>query len=696
MPKYDYYGSSDFVKHSQKLCRLFYPTISHYVVVDKNCSLRARDVPNLEYWFNSDKELYEIYLNPTKPPKYDSGLVGLKNVSFSDVNTNVVETIYFNLMSYQMMGVLESEKNKHPRFGHKAIYHSLKPQLAIGVGIVLSIIAQRGSSRNQDSRPYIILVKRFNNIRHNELDTAVVEGINCSDFTLSNEPCHEKNRWWINYAYEANLEDIVIRALSEERGINCQLLKDFKLIQLPEKYYLGYDAEWGQWNIFGTVTIDSTVEEIIRQSHYFSKDFFETNDFIAMPFDENTVCYNISQEKLDIRNPLSQKETLEHRGIWNTGWASIEFAFMDNNKSIRYNIHNSLSPRNVSVSSPRCSIRKSLNNLSEIIGKHKNIMNVSVTATAIVATILFFTIPIPDIFGFISLLISLALIRLRYINPNNILHVPMKDASLNTDLEQFSGITILDGMIGNNSVDNRKIYLTFEKQKLLSDNNASEINNSDKNYYLKVNRHCHVFPNKEKNWIPNCCGKDVVEIPEWIVSIDTDDDGVVRTKDASVRVVLALVSEDNKIIFQKTAGENLKHVVDVTINLLDLCSEPKYDELINISKLSMIKTIDDILNKLERLIEESNLNVQYKYLLKYVSDTDKIGEENYAIVGTIYLSTHVTEDMYDKLSSCYIVRQMDRDMPHSEFSLKFDNVNRCVLDLAITEYLGYKLSEYGR
>ena len=86
--------------------------------------------------------------------------------------------------------------------------------------------------------------------------------------------------------------------------------------------------------------------------------------------------------------------------------------------------------------------------------------------------------------------------------------------------------------------------------------------------------------------------------------------------------------------------------------------------------------------------------VNYKYLLQREKEN---GDIEYIIIGHIYLQKAINR-IPPEVSSFgdYLLTSLSRDILKSDYSLKFDSVNNCANDLVITEYLGYKLPEYGR
>lgn len=665
--------------------------LGHYVTVSKDCKLIAKSLEDnpeaVQDWFApSNRRMYRKLLGyyekaKTNPFRYDSGLVSL-DLRNQKSNNGELKEIPFIFTPYLMMNFITDwhTKTKKTHFLSKRerVNKSLIPQRAIGVGMVLSIIALRGSARNNDSKPYIILIKRNNKkpdgksgIRDGELDTAVVEGINCGDFEIGGN---------YDYPYEANLESIAVRALREERGINYALLDAYHLIQMPKRYYLGFDYEWQQWNFFGTVKIDCTVEELVRQSHYFSKDVFETNDILAMPFNKNTVCYQISQRNITVgRHGIDTQKfsDIENKGMWNTGFFSVAFAFLEEGENIFNNLHNSLSSK-ATVGKPRACVRKGMNWLSQTISSINIGWNGVLLAIALIITVIVIFCPfIPDIVALFSLLSALALFRTQYVASNNILHIPMKEAANTCDLEQFIGLTILDGEIYDSSkkehTHEREIYLQVDTKRGLGDKVTCQ-----------VSRSCNVFPEDsedKQNWCRLSCGEEVVEIPHWIFRPDNGNK-------CPVRVVLSLVSENKMILFEKDGKQGLKNYVDSKIDLMDIgCITKRY------VPLNLLSKHGEIIKKIN--IEEFQPKIiNYKYLLQREKGN---GDIEYIIIGHIYLQKEI-DCIPPTLSSFgeYLLTPLSRDILKSDYSLKFDSVNNCANDLVITEYLGYKLPEYGR
>ena len=177
-----------------RLNRQFLHPIIHYTEITSDSTLIATHIENCETWYNGEyKDMFFKYQDYSKEHKekgsWDSGLVGLTSL---ERNNNGKDTIHCYFSPYCCMEHVklwnDNREKYHARPMHcdeKTI--TFRPQTSIGLGLVLSIIAMRGSSLRKDATPHLILIIRSNEkIRSDELDVAVVEGINCSDFIKNN------------------------------------------------------------------------------------------------------------------------------------------------------------------------------------------------------------------------------------------------------------------------------------------------------------------------------------------------------------------------------------------------------------------------------------------------------------------------------------------------------------------------------
>lgn len=650
-----------------------------YYEVNKNCDLQSSEINDWESFFGSEyKEIYNN-MKTVSSPSYDSGLVLLDGVS----SEYPLKNIYMKYAPYKMLlattnrfaNEIETNKKSHylKRMKKQKTFIARKrniPQLSAGVGMVLCIIATKGSAFRSDNRPYVLLLKRANRIRNSQLDVAVVEGLNCGDFSKK-----------ANDTYGiANLDEIAIRALKEERGIQYEVLKNRKLIHMPQKYYLGLDKDYNQWNFFGTVKIDCTIEEIIREGFYSTIDKYETNEVLGLPMEPAIVFHYLSQEKIKV-NSSNGLVDFSHKGIWETGWASIIFAFMDLNIKYKKQLFRLGVGKDKRISKFRMKIVETLDIITDI---YKNHPFIETALSVISASFALFSV-IYNIFTLVenqtidssaqlvsevsSLMLAIMFAiksREKFCNLKDFVYIilnPTQNKSDNIheipELCVFRNVTILDGNIYDIQ---RNIDLSVEKS-----------NSTQQGLSVSAWRNCMAFDESHDyggyNWLLN--KKRQTEHVKWVLKYNNEY--------SCVRFVFSLVTEDGSIVFKKSSSKNtIKNHVDFLVPVHKMLEYVENGTLKIYSKGSRKESPLKTLFESMCSFELNEAEITPKFLLK--------SDDTYTISGFI----KVKRENLDSLDVVY--KNLSTALMSTTFADSLDDINRVVTELTIAEIMGYTMS----
>lgn len=649
-----------------------------YYEVNKNCNLQSCEINDWESFFGD--EYKEIYSNmqTVSSPAYDSGLVLLDGVS----SEYPLRNIYMKYAPYKMLlattnhfaneietskksDCLKRMKKQKPFIARRRNIE----QLSVGVGMVLCIVATKGSAFRLDNRPYVLLLKRANKIRNSQLDVSVVEGLNCSDFNKKANDVYNT----------ANLDEIAIRALKEERGIQYELLKNRKLIHMPQKYYLGLDKDYNQWNFFGTIKIDCTIEEIIREGFYSTIDKYETNEVLGLPMEPAIVFHYLSQEKMKVNSSNGLVE-FSHKGMWETGWASIIFAFMDLNIKYKKQLFRLGFGKNKRISKLRTKFVHLLDMITEAYNNHPFIeMALSIISAffalfSVVYNILSYVKNqnIDSTAQFVSELSSLTLAimfviksREKFCNLRDFVYIILSSTQSKLDniheiseLSTFRNVSILDGNIYD---INRNIDLSVEKS-----------DSAQQSLIISAWRNCMAFDETDSNGKCNWVLKkeNQTEHIKWVLKYNN--------KFSHIRFVFSLVVDDEKIAFRKRDNNIVKSYIDVLVPVYELIKNSE-NNVLNI--YSNDSTKESTLKKIFSSMLTSNLEdveIIPKFLLKSTG--------TYTISGFIKMRK-VNIDSLD-----VICKHMSTNLMSTSFADSLDDVNRVVTELTLAEFVGYTMS----
>lgn len=535
--------------------------------------------------------------------------------------------------------------------------------LGVAIGMVLSIIATKGSAENGNRTPYILFVKRGNlRIRGDQLDAPVVEGMNCGDFTKGDDG-----------RYRADISEIAKRALAEERGLNVDYLISNGLLHMPEKYYFGYDATYCQWNFFGTVVVDCTIEEIIREGCYYTKDKFETKQIIGIPAEPNVLYYYLSSKMIPIHNRKGEKEKAD---MWITAWASVVFAMQDFYEKEAYK-----KPQKACLRRKRHRwlykgyIRNTLNKLASIFVRHKHGLE------AVCAALAFFLVlmlglrsviePIQRRAGILDILnvlekvasaigtllaawIVVAAVRYDIVNRKDIvkLNTYWRDDDeqllLCPEILMFRNVVLRDGNIAE---DKRKVHFHYQEVR-------------DMRGTVVPQRKCQMSYTIEAGdmaWGMRKFTEMNIEDFSWTIKCCNHTEN-------SVRVVAPQIIQKRSIVFNDTAmgkDRKISHSVDFEIPYKAFVG--KSDE--EIETMLQQKITNYLCKKAQQ-----NVEIRFKLLLEYNGQSTIVA----------FLESDIPSPQAYPLSY---------ELTETSFSQNFkDDVTRVACEYAVAEYIGYKMS----
>ncbi len=611
-------------------------------------------------------------LESVSSPLFDSGVICAKTKDFrfddDEVSSLKCFVAPYQLMSATIADLCKSLDKKSRNRAHK--YTSAKELkasdgIAVAVGMVLSIVATAGSAEKDNRTPYIVLIRRRHTaIRGDELDPAVVEGLNYGDFFYKND----------NFIYQAKLDDIAKRAIEEERGINCDILEKRGLLHMPERYYLGYDEEYHQWNFFGTVVIDCTVEEIIKEGCYFTKDKFESKGIIGMPIDPNVLFYYLSFDRMPILDKYGC-EYFEKREMWNTTWASILFAVKDFcveewfiSREICFLLRN-----HSWIKKFWYCIRKGFNNLVKKLMRQErgiNILSALLSIILMVITILYIRYTnalgvsvtiLSSFIAFVTCCYVVILARGKNVFRTDFLSCGSYSDESEKDEEKrwtyqsiqetavFRNVCLIDGSI---SEQKRKVTFSVEESEL--DGN------------IKVSRNCRVFIDDKKS--DKCWTLIVEDDPRRVV--EHNNWRIITNKhcEKKVRIVIPCISKEQYIVLKDEMGK-LKHLIDLEIPYKDFIGMD--DEQVR----------SGIIEEVKKIINEPSICNDIKIDFRFILES----EEQKVIVGFTSMSKyHGTEKEY----------VLSHDLSNSTFADKMiDDITRVACEYATSEFIGYRMSE---
>ena len=535
-------------------------------------------------------------------------------------------------------------------------------EIAIGIGMVLSLIAKKGSAEKNNRVPYLLMIKRKNAaVRNDQLDASIVEGLSRSDFDK-------------NYTIKGfdGLNRIAERALAEERGLNCKMLTELGLLQLPEVYYLGYDREYHQWNFFGTVVVDCTIEEIIREGCYFTKDKFETSEIFGFPIEPNELFFHLSDT--NVLHGKKDESGIPVDGMWNTGWASVCFAVEDFCKKTpflsrsfvlflkRFDTHG-LYKRG-----------RLMNGIAEWFSNRNHGFSVFAAVLSMILmilTLIWVWCPMRNLEGlttsltilssFIALItcgLVLAISRSKQLKNREVVHVSTFWESeeikngLFPEIAPFRNVILLDGSIGGNP--------RFSSTK--GENKGT----------IEVTRDCNIFDWRGWKWDLKKI-TDIGEQMTWrIVCPDP-------TSSEEFRVVVPCINTQNRTVYMKKVNEKLVHLVDIKIpyNLFNVTST---DDKIRV----MLK------NKIDNALKNSGIeitDIHYRFLLKTSKKPESEGMM--VVVGFAETKRPFDESIIEAIQ--YPLGQyLNTTVIYDELR---DDISRVACVYAAAEYLGYVMSE---
>ena len=586
----------------------------------------------------------KIFLSDSAtPPKFDSGIV-CSLCSNLNRSKNTINALNCFFAPYQLM----NETIKARDVNKRSSKNNHRNSIAIGIGMVLSIIATKGSSETGIRKPYVIFVNRGTlGVRNGELDVPVVEGLNCSDFKLGNKE------------YSAMLETIAKRALYEERGLNCKMLDSMGVLHLPKKYYLGYDKKYMQWNFFGTVVVDCTVEEIVREGFYYTKDKFESTKIIAIPAETQVLYYHLSEKTLQCKNAKSDKS----KQFWNTAWASVSFALKDFSELI-YNkkTHSSVEEKlfHVGKSFPSfvAPVRKTMNNFARFLEKFRRIIEVGCGLLSL-ATVAVFIKSFQDslystaneiialLMTVLTCWLAIAISRKEKVSTEGLIEIDLNTEDtkyLIPEIRVFRNVVLLDGNIAK-----RKI--SFEHECFKNGVGAVSVQRECKQFYDSSN------PIKKWEMVNSVTNTD--EHTKWVIkSCD-------KTQN-NLRVIFACIYNQKKIYFTKCKSK-LSHCIDIEIPYSDFAKKSIPPEILIRQR---------VITELKKRFGRGHYHSEFKFLM--------MQKGQYVIVGYVHA---------DKEQFCKGDYDLSYSLTETNFAQKMkDDVTRVTCEYAIAEFIGYKMS----
>lgn len=625
-----------------------------YYDIDANFNLAAEldreyfksEILEKEQW--NDQPISELLASVDKPA-FDSGIICAKSEEIMQKG-NCISQLKCFIAPYQLMsatiGTVKPGKLKKVS---RTVSKGVSEELAVGIGMVLSIIATKGSVESGNRNPYIMLVKRENaRIRPNELDAAVVEGLNSGDFHFEDEQ------------YIARLSSIVRRALEEERGLNCSMLESLRLLHMPKRYYLGYDEQYHQWNFFGTVVVDCTIEELIREGCYFTKDKFESKGITSIPMDPEILYYYLSFDKIPIHNGL-----LIQRKMWNTAWASIMFAerdFTSIKRSHAETVCLFLKKHPLKI---WYHARSFINKVVSVITSLHNGIDVLcaiLTIPLIITTLLYIFLPdwgeavtiLSTIITSITCLCVVAITRNSVISRTDIVNIDTYGGSSGTTYHEipetrvFRNVCLVDGNIAEKE---RSLFFAFQHDCRVSGK-------------IVVQRKCNAFyddANDPNAWnlrdIQDC---HVEHICWKIVSNPNSSE--------SIRIIVPCIIRRQIIVFSRDKGA-ISHYIDFTVPYKEFVGKDDQEikqMLSNFVKQKGVPYLEGI----------ENMKVNFKFLLKAGNGTVVVG----------FVESDVTHGPGETYQLCY-------DLTNTTFEQNMkDDVTRVACEYAIAEYIGYRMA----
>lgn len=613
---------------------------------------------------------------PISNPPFDSGIVCATQMPSSEANEITSLKCFvapYRLLSATITRLAEVRKiagNNHKiRHRKKYLDENLKvpkvppSEIAVAIGMVLSIIATKGSVEKGNRLPYLLLTQRTNvKLRNNELDAPVVEGMNCRDIS--------------NTGF-ADLDSIAMRALAEERGINCKMLEEKELLHLPKCYYLGYDAEYHQWNFFGTVVIDCTVEEIIREGCFFTKDKFESKNILAIPLNRKVLSYHLSQSEI---------KTIPVK-MWNSAHASIQFAMNDyEERTARITEQKSKDffPKWKKIVQ---FCKKMISKSSLLINKTSQVLNAfffSLSFVLLLISCVWLAIAQPlvnasdhwskiitmlsSLIAFGTCLIVVAMQRAAIVSEDNLLFIKNHFGSNDiSEISVFRGVTLIDG-----NIDEKERQVIFSVQQ---GNSHSQ---------LSVLRKCNVFmvDKKESTWTL----KDRTNIDEMIEHMNWQICPGTKEKEY-FRVIIPYINNGMQIILQKNTEGKLEHPIDIAISYKEFREKEKWHEK-EIESL-ICQKIHKRMNDLSEGKSTPQGDFNFRFLL-YENNTEN-DKGQYIIVGfadKVDAMQWSSEDFSEKL-----IRPLSYELTSTTYAQRFkDNVTRVACEYAIAIYVGYQMS----
>lgn len=625
-----------------------------YYDVDDNFILTAESnrayfnpvVFEKEQWNN---QAISDLLGTVDQPAFDSGIICAKSDNILQ-RGNCINQLKCFIAPYQLMsstiGTLNSGELKSVS---KPSNIRVSEELAVGIGMVLSVIATRGSVESGNRTPYIMLVKRENaRIRPNELDAAVVEGLNSGDFYFEDKK------------YIANLRRIAMRALEEERGLNCCMLESLKLLHMPKKYYLGYDEQYHQWNFFGTVVVDCTIEELIREGCYFTKDKFESTGIIGIPIDPAILYYYLSFDKIPIHNGSAIQ-----RKMWNTAWASIMFAvrdFVSTKRSHAETVCLFLKKHPLKI---WYHTRSFINKLVSVVASLHNGIDIlcAILAGALfITTLLYILLPnwgetvtiLSTVITSITCLCVVAITRNSVVSRTDIVRIDTYGGNSATayqaipETRVFRNVCLVDGNIAEKE---RNLFFAFQHDSIVPGR-------------IVVQRKCNVFYNDASDpnvWkLRNIQDRHIEHICWKIISNSDSRE--------SIRFIIPCIICRQMIVF--TSNKNaFSHYIDFTV---------PYKEFVGKDDQGIKQTISNLVEKIGApyLKGVENTRVNFKFLLKAQNETIIVG----------FVEGNELYGPGELYQLCY-------DLTNTTFEQKMkDDVTRVACEYAIAEYIGYRLA----
>ena len=588
--------------------------------------------------------------DPDKAPPFDSGIVCSLSSNLQAERDSISDLRCF-FAPYQLMAETIKQPDNY-RKSPKKVHDS---SIAVGIGMVLSIIATKGSSETGIQKPYMLFVNRGVGlgVRNGELDVPVVEGLNCSDFTYD------------GHQYTARLEDVVRRALEEERGLHCQMLESMGLLHMPQKYYLGYDKSYMQWNFFGTVVVDCTVEELVREGFYYTKDKFESSKVIAIPAEPQILYYHLSEKTL---HKKSDKNGTAKR-FWNTAWASVCFALRDyahfyEKEEMRSSFEEKWFLMEKSFPALIEPARKAVNLAAKWFEKCRKLIEIGSGFFSIAAIALFIISALKadsyaDVVNEISSLLmavltcwlAISLARRERISTDGVVEIGLDTITncyLIPEIRVFRNVVLVDGNIGEGRRNN-----LIEHQR--PDGKVSPV---------RVERKCKMFHDAstpETMWEMIESADNKEEHIKWVIKSDEHTSG-------ELRIVFSYISRDRKILLRREDGK-LTHFVDIAIPYREFSVATDADGLIQ-------KKISEEVNSYFHGESLSDKTIQYKFLMK--------DQENFVLSGYVYL-----DDMPRNGEDEY---PLSYDLTNTSFSMEMkDDITRVVCEYAVAEHIGYRM-----